>query len=468
MLIPRPRKDADPDERTLVTAVPPTPPPAPARVHGDTPTVPVDDEPEKTLPSEQQIPGSRDDVPLHPATPAPAPKARPAARGAHRKKPPASQDTSQPTVPARLPQPPEKKKRSAASQAYDPASDLNLVMLGAFGALVGALLLALIPTLTSNIAIMNQVSAPLTSIGLLIASGGALTALLVMFTGARGRKPAKRLLSLLFGAVLAFLVALLPLIPWGISTLANKGVMVASPNVGVAATNEAPTASVAQVPSEVQNADENPEGAATDGSPTEAPETNTPSSPSQAPTSQTSTRSQPTTTTNRSTRSSGRSTNSTGRSTSSTSRSTSTASSNQRRVSPSNTTSGRRASPPPEDELPDNLLDDTPSGGSASSSSSSSSSNLAKKPAIAAIDVMVKSNMQVKKCFFQHQKTKGSLPARVDVKFTIRPSGKAEKVGIKQAELAATDLDFCLGSAIKSISFPPSQEGTSLTFPFVF
>jgi outer membrane biosynthesis protein TonB len=56
----------------------------------------------------------------------------------------------------------------------------------------------------------------------------------------------------------------------------------------------------------------------------------------------------------------------------------------------------------------------------------------------------------------------------VDVKFTIRPDGTATKVGIKQVAYAASDLDFCLGSAIKSIRFPPSQDGVSLTFPFQF
>ena len=81
---------------------------------------------------------------------------------------------------------------------------------------------------------------------------------------------------------------------------------------------------------------------------------------------------------------------------------------------------------------------------------------------------MVKSNVSVKKCFFKHQSAKGALPPRIDVRFTIKPDGTATKVGIKQVEYAATDLDFCLGSAIKGIRFPPSKEGVSLTFPFQF
>ena len=43
MLIPKPKPGADPDERTLVTAVPPTPPGAPSRDAGPH-TSPIDDE----------------------------------------------------------------------------------------------------------------------------------------------------------------------------------------------------------------------------------------------------------------------------------------------------------------------------------------------------------------------------------------------------------------------------------------
>src|SRR4028119_2082435 len=66
MLIPRARPGADPEERTLVTAVPPTPIGAPPRMD-ERPTSPLDDH-EETLPGKGQ---SGDDVSVFPTTPLP-------------------------------------------------------------------------------------------------------------------------------------------------------------------------------------------------------------------------------------------------------------------------------------------------------------------------------------------------------------------------------------------------------------
>ncbi|MCA9568178.1 MAG: zinc-ribbon domain-containing protein, partial [Myxococcales bacterium] len=73
MLIPRPRVDADPNERTLVTAVPPTPIGAPPRA--ETPWS-ASARPERTLPGRAAPVGfspslGGEEVPVFPGTPMP-------------------------------------------------------------------------------------------------------------------------------------------------------------------------------------------------------------------------------------------------------------------------------------------------------------------------------------------------------------------------------------------------------------
>ena len=92
MLIPRPRVDADPDERTLVTAVPPTPAPPPPRseFNDDPPTNPLARNPAQTVPH-----GAG--VDLHTATPAPSKSQRKTPNQARQS------EATQPTMPAKVP-----------------------------------------------------------------------------------------------------------------------------------------------------------------------------------------------------------------------------------------------------------------------------------------------------------------------------------------------------------------------------
>jgi hypothetical protein len=86
---------------------------------------------------------------------------------------------------------------------------------------------------------------------------------------------------------------------------------------------------------------------------------------------------------------------------------------------------------------------------------------------IEAVDVMVKNNIEVKKCFVPLFKA-GSLPPRVDAKFSITPPGQATSVTILQQQYRGTELEACLARAIGTIRFPAtSGQGTSITYPFI-
>jgi TonB family protein len=85
------------------------------------------------------------------------------------------------------------------------------------------------------------------------------------------------------------------------------------------------------------------------------------------------------------------------------------------------------------------------------------------------IDIQLRNNIDVKKCFFQQMQASGSLPNRVDVRFTLEPTGNVSRAAITQAAFAGSDLDRCMSKAIKGITFPPtSGAATKITFPFIF
>ncbi|MCO4748404.1 MAG: AgmX/PglI C-terminal domain-containing protein, partial [Proteobacteria bacterium] len=93
--------------------------------------------------------------------------------------------------------------------------------------------------------------------------------------------------------------------------------------------------------------------------------------------------------------------------------------------------------------------------------------NLPQQPAFETIDIMLKSNLEVKKCFYGLLKAEGSLPSRVEVRLSIYPSGAVKSVGVKDTRYAGTEFDSCLASSIKNITFPPSNRGGTFTYPFI-
>ena len=80
---------------------------------------------------------------------------------------------------------------------------------------------------------------------------------------------------------------------------------------------------------------------------------------------------------------------------------------------------------------------------------------------------MLYNNLGVKKCFVPLFKT-NSVPPRVDVRFTIEPTGAVSSATVQQGALQGGEFESCMRSAVMQISFPPfSGTAQPLTFPFV-
>ena len=85
-----------------------------------------------------------------------------------------------------------------------------------------------------------------------------------------------------------------------------------------------------------------------------------------------------------------------------------------------------------------------------------------------ALDLMLRNNLEVKKCFFTYMQAEGALPPRVDVRFQLETDGSVSSANITQAKYAGTDLDRCLRSAVMGITFPPTSRSSKITYPFIF
>lgn len=521
MLIPRPRRGADPDERTLVTAVPPTPPPAPVRADSGPPTTPIHEIEEKTAPTggrrTEETRWVRNDLPsptgrprVHvgggaaAATPRPQPTPQAKRRNAFDEDDDVAtqvgpdptltytprEDTppprpAPPPAPAPAAQPAElddyieededeapppkakrksKKKRKAAKAppAHDPRGDMGLALFGVMVALLGVTILAVTSVLDASISDVGMYAAVLGSaaIGLMLAVGGGVGAFLVLLTSGRGSKPAWRVASILLAMLLAIFVGVIPAAGRAIYDVVGTG-MDAAAGFGELMARATPPPPVEPIGVDEAAGGEPDDGdamAAADDTDapvddtdvdTEAADENGASDEDAGGTAEDDTSTRSTSTRSTSTRN--------------TTRNTSTR----------NTT--RTTSPPPdrgttEPDLTDDeerdLPDDLDLGGS--DKPDAGASNLPASPPLTAIDVMVKSNTGVKRCFFEYQKVEGKLPKRVDVKFTIKPNGDATSISTTQKKLEGTQLESCLIRSIRSITFPPSQKGTTLTFPFVF
>lgn len=557
MLIPRPRRGADPDERTLVTAVPPTPPPAPSRSDSGPPTTPIHEPEEKTAPTggrrteetrwvrnevpEPPPPSARpqvrvrggntatsqrpqptpqakssnpfddDDVatqvgpdPTLTYTPReddpPSPASRPSARPPRATRDdladsleedsddlvsPDDDDASDEEAPAPPPKARKRGKRKAKA-AHDPRGDMGLALFGVLVALIGIAILGVTSVIDVAIADVALYAATLGSaaLGLMLAVGGGVGAFLVLLTGGRGSRPAWRVASVIIAVLLALLVG-------GLPAAARVGYDVLL--TGVNAFNDGFEELLAEAERQRADGDADPLTPPDDGSADAMLDGDEPPSDGDGagamaddesdtaeqeatdedgggavdkPTDDGGTvEDTPRGTTSRST------TPRTPRSSSSTTRSPRTRPTGD---TTGGTTSGGRSAPPDEElDLPDDPLDftgDDASSRSSSGSSGSSSANssLPVSPPLTAIDVMVKSNTGVKRCFFEYQKAEGSLPKRVDVRFTIKPDGDATNIETTQRKLTGSELESCLIRSIRGITFPPSQKGTTLTFPFVF
>jgi outer membrane biosynthesis protein TonB len=84
------------------------------------------------------------------------------------------------------------------------------------------------------------------------------------------------------------------------------------------------------------------------------------------------------------------------------------------------------------------------------------------------VDTMIRSNMSVKRCFFAEKQASGSLPSRVNVRFTVMPTGRVSAARVTTDEYKGGSLDSCLGRSFKAIQFPAFEgDPLSMTYPFI-
>lgn len=548
MLIPRPRRGADPDERTLVTAVPPTPAPPPLRSDDGPPTNPIVEHEEKTAPTGGRTAAAVDETrwvrnDIGRAQPRPRAAAAVSAAPAHTERIPAHQaaaydgyDQSSPYVtpqpdrqsatPAPAPVEPQRPRAAArpepapaptpipepvpdpqasarteyarpepapAAPAHDPRGDMGLALFGVLVAGLGITTLAVLSVVDATWSYGLVLA--LSALGTLFAVGGGVGAFLVLVTSGRGRKPAWRFASVALAIVAALLVAGLPAIARigvdisngidGAISERSIGDLLASMG-GEAADVDEPDdrfAAMADEQDEPEPPQEDISAVADEGTDaggvaaldegTEEPEV-----VEEADEGSDEPETTPTASTTTSTRSSGTSTRSSG--TRSSTRSSGTRSSTRS----SGTTSGTRSATTTSATSSRSFMDDDQGSSNELSdeeeldlpdevdlsgpSSTPARSNLPATPPLSAIDIMVKSNKDVKRCFFDEMRSAGSLPSKVDLRFTIRPNGDATSISIKQSKFSGSELESCLIRSVRRIAFPPSQDGTTLTFPFVF
>ncbi len=83
------------------------------------------------------------------------------------------------------------------------------------------------------------------------------------------------------------------------------------------------------------------------------------------------------------------------------------------------------------------------------------------------VDTMVRNNKRIKRCWMDEKQRAGTIPRRLDVRFTVQPSGEVSSARVATKEYQGTDFDVCLGSAFRSITFPPF-DGEPLTMKYSF
>jgi len=290
--------------------------------------------------------------------------------------------------------------------AHDPSGDMTLVMMSAFGGLVGSAVLA-----------VSQGNVMLTSGGLAICIASGFTALLVLVTGDRGRKEARVFLSMFLSLPLAAIVGLC----WFVMGMAGS----LSDDLADLEVAEAEVPAPSTEPGPLEEAIEGSEDAIDplaqleEDTAVEKDEEEVAEAPAPAPRPST----KPT---------------------------ESTTSTNNASTSPKPT--------PKPTPRPDPEPKPTPKASSAPQG-----------VPVTVLDTMLKSNKGVKRCFGIYRQDHGSLPTgRITVKLVVSPSGRASSAKIDGGQYAGTSLDTCLGSAVKEITFPPWDGSESLTYYYPF
>jgi len=422
MLIPHPQPGADPDEQTVVTSMPPTPATV-IRQAGP---------PSRELPLATPLGSSRRDSPSRPALAAESALRPPHSPGPVEKRsrmPPPSAPLAVALVePITTPGARPPRPRAAAepprtppppARAYDPAADLSQAGVGTGLALVGSMLLAFL-FIWDHPALLW--------IGLAMSLGGGVLTLSILWTGDRGRRPARRPMAAVLGVLVAIAVpSTLVGVKWFVAQAREAYAMnfetvmpEAEPDAAVAVITAPATPPEPSVPATVVEPVD--EALAAPPAPAPAAVGPPPAPPKPAPAA----RPKPT----------------------------------------------PKAAPPPKPPPSTAAVAKPPPVAPAASGAAALAPATAPAPApatvpIEAVHVMLSSNVEVKRCFVPLLQA-NRLPPRVDLKFDIQPSGTASGARVVQAEYKGSDLEGCLARSVGAIKFPPtSGNGTSITYPFI-
>jgi outer membrane biosynthesis protein TonB len=494
MLIPQPRPGADPEERTVVTAVPPTPAGAPSRMEDDRPTAPIEDERDETLSGRNEgdeiYPGTplppglstgRDTLPADmsidegpstawvppqpkegegprigarasasaraapprrgsPATPMAAP-ARPSL--SERPSPPAPVAALSP-VPSLSPGPVLVASQPDIAVPHDPFYDLAWALVGTICALVGTVLLSFLP-LFNHWAVLWA--------GLALSFGGGATAILILATSKLGRQPAWTIASVVFGSLIAITAAAgltgaqvmtVRVVEQGIDGINfAKGTGPSQPVDGgpsLASVRPVPAPAVApDPPVEEQAGPSNPEeqaiAASSAGEPERAPSvaeataappprSSAPEAPKPAP-----------------------------------------ASSPKPSPAPAPAPAAIAATKATAAPTPAPTKPAPAPAPAASPAPAAAPAAPAAAVSYEVIDILLRNNIGIKRCFVPLAQA-GTLPSRVDVKFTLQTTGKANAVSVAQSQYSGTEFEKCIQGAIAAIDFPVGATSQKITYPF--
>ena len=127
------------------------------------------------------------------------------------------------------------------------------------------------------------------------------------------------------------------------------------------------------------------------------------------------------------------------------------------------------------DELLGNVGKGSGSSGSGSSSGGSTGTSaeqesepaedLPEKPSRSMVmDTIRKYSGRVNNC--GQKSNKDSLSGTCKVKFTVEPSGQTSGVSIQSSDFKGTDVGNCVRGVVQSMSFPKTQKGMPVLFPF--
>lgn len=70
------------------------------------------------------------------------------------------------------------------------------------------------------------------------------------------------------------------------------------------------------------------------------------------------------------------------------------------------------------------------------------------------MDIIIRNNKGVKGCYVSHRSEHGSFPKKVEVLFTLQPSGKVSQAYIAEGPYVGSKFESCLRSAFKGMTFP--------------